>query len=105
MHAALWLLAVATPGTAIPGPGDEPPAEVEAFVPEGFSVLDYAAGDLDGDRRADAVLILKDDAEEDARLPAQGRPGEAVPGAGPLNRHSLGSVSVFCAWYLPFLSA
>jgi hypothetical protein len=43
--------------------GDELPGEMQPFVPQGHEALDFAAGDLDGDGREDAVLILKGPAE------------------------------------------
>jgi hypothetical protein len=38
--------------------GDELPEELAPFVPQGHEALDFAVGDLDGDGRTDAVLIL-----------------------------------------------
>ncbi len=35
------------------------PAEAKPFVVKGFEMLDYITGDLNGDKRADAILILK----------------------------------------------
>jgi hypothetical protein len=63
---AAWWLITATFSTVALDVGDEPPAEVEPFVPEGFAVLDFAIGDLDGDGREDVVLILKNEDEDDA---------------------------------------
>jgi hypothetical protein len=41
------------------GEGDDLPDELGPFVPKDHEALDFAAGDLDADGRADAVLILK----------------------------------------------
>lgn len=41
-----------------PEVGDELPGELAPFVPPGRQALDFETGDLDGDGRADAVLIL-----------------------------------------------
>lgn len=35
------------------------PAEVVAFIPKGYEALDYKTGDLNGDKKQDAILILK----------------------------------------------
>ena len=55
-------------GLALAGSGavadeDDLPAELEPFVLPGHEVLDSAEGDLDGDGRRDAVLILAGPAE------------------------------------------
>jgi len=35
------------------------PAEAKPFVVKGYEMMDYITGDLNGDKRADAILILK----------------------------------------------
>ena len=35
------------------------PAEAKPFVIKGFEMMDYATGDLNGDKRPDAILVLK----------------------------------------------
>ena len=35
------------------------PTEVKSFILKGFEALDYVAGDLNGDKKPDAILILK----------------------------------------------
>ena len=44
----------------------EIPAEAKPFVLPGFSVLDYIKGDLNGDKKQDAILILKQKTEDTA---------------------------------------
>lgn len=53
---ALPLLAE-TPPSAVPEPPDRG-ARLEDFVPAGWRLLEKAEGDLDRDKRADAVLVL-----------------------------------------------
>ena len=78
-----------------PEVGDELPGELAPFVPPGQEALDFETGDLDGDGRTDAVLILAapGEAEErddmDARRPllllirqADGRLKQARRGDG-----------------------
>ena len=48
-----------------PEVGDELPGELAPFVPPGHEALDFETGDLDGDDRADAVLILAAPGEAD----------------------------------------
>ncbi len=38
---------------------DNLPGEADQFVPAGFTHLDYKTGDLNGDKKPDAILILK----------------------------------------------
>ncbi len=40
------------------------PPEAQPFIPEGFDVLDFQAGDLNGDKKSDAILILKQMGED-----------------------------------------
>jgi hypothetical protein len=47
--------------------------EAASFVPEGYEVLDYKTGDLNGDKKADAILILKI-AGEDSSFEENDRP-------------------------------
>jgi hypothetical protein len=54
-----WLAAGAASLALAAGGGDELPDELAPFVPNDHEALDFATGDLDGDGRADAVLILK----------------------------------------------
>lgn len=65
-----WLLSAWLAAT---GPGLDLPNEIEPFVLPGHAVLELATGDLDGDGRADAVLVLKrldeDEAGGDEELP------------------------------------
>ena len=35
------------------------PPEAQPFIIKGYDVLDYKAGDLNGDGKEDAILILK----------------------------------------------
>lgn len=41
------------------------PAEAKPFLISGYEMLDYVAGDLNGDKKADAILILKKQGEEE----------------------------------------
>src|SRR5262245_46363853 len=45
--------------------GKEPPAELQAFVPQGHEIFDFAMGDLDGDGRDDAILVARRPDEKD----------------------------------------
>ena len=49
------------------------PAEAKSFVLKGYEMMDYVTGDLNGDKRADAILILKvkgeDTVNDDANRP------------------------------------
>ena len=40
-------------------------AEAEKFIPSGYQTLDYVTGDLNGDKKPDAILLLKKRGEED----------------------------------------
>ena len=40
------------------------PAEAKSFIVKGFEPLDYIAGDLNGDKKKDAILILKTPGED-----------------------------------------
>lgn len=40
------------------------PAEAGSFVLKGYEMLDYITGDLNGDKRTDAILILKQPGED-----------------------------------------
>jgi hypothetical protein len=53
------VIAALLAAAALSGADADVPAEVRPFVLEGHRVLDYAAGDLDGDGRPDAVLVLE----------------------------------------------
>lgn len=50
-----------------PEVGDELPRELAPFVPPGREALDFETGDLDGDGRTDAVLILAAPGEAEER--------------------------------------
>lgn len=50
------------------------PAEAKAFVPKGYEMMDYIAGDLNGDKKADAILILKIVGEENSTADESTRP-------------------------------
>ena len=68
----LAIVAVLASSTVTAAPrAEKPPSEVQAFVPRGYEVLDFALGDLDGDARADAILVLKksDEASIDEETP------------------------------------
>jgi hypothetical protein len=54
-----WLVTLAASLALAGGQGDALPEELEPFVPESHQALDFAIGDLDGDGRDDAVLILQ----------------------------------------------
>ena len=41
------------------------PAEAVPFIPNGYEMLDYVKGDLNGDKKEDAILILKKAGESD----------------------------------------
>ncbi len=49
------------------------PAEAKSFLLHGYEMLDYVTGDLNGDKKTDAILILKipgeDTATEDVKRP------------------------------------
>jgi len=57
----LWLLTWLAAG----GQGEELPAELAPFVLPQHQALDVAVGDLNGDGRSDAVLVLKPEDEEE----------------------------------------
>jgi len=40
------------------------PPEVDPFIPTGYEALDYVAGDLNGDKKKDGILILKTTGED-----------------------------------------
>lgn len=40
------------------------PPEAQPFIPDGYDVLDYKAGDINGDAKRDAILILKNPGED-----------------------------------------
>ncbi len=40
------------------------PASLKSFVLKGYEMLDFVEGDLDGDKKADAILILKTPGED-----------------------------------------
>lgn len=40
------------------------PPEVDPFIPTGYEALDYVAGDLNGDKKKDGILILKTPGED-----------------------------------------
>lgn len=40
-------------------PGNTMPAEINKFILKGYEVLDYTTGDLNKDKKPDAILILK----------------------------------------------
>ena len=50
------------------------PAEVKPFVLPAHEVLDYVTGDLNGDSRPDAILILKDKTEDSSYETRKARP-------------------------------
>lgn len=52
------LLANAQPATTLP-------KEAEGFVLKGYEMMDYVTGDLDGDKKMDAILILKEKGENE----------------------------------------
>ena len=46
------------------------PAEARSFIPKGYETLDYITGDLNGDKKTDAILILKQPWEDTASMDA-----------------------------------
>ena len=44
------------------------PAEVKSFILNGYEVLDYVTGDINGDKKTDAILILKQSGEDTATM-------------------------------------
>jgi hypothetical protein len=50
------------------------PAEAKPFVPHGYEMLDYVTGDLNGDKRPDAILLLKVPGEDTITGDNQTRP-------------------------------
>lgn len=50
------------------------PAEARSFVIKGYEMLDYITGDLNGDKRSDAILILKSAGEEASATEENTRP-------------------------------
>lgn len=43
---------------------DSLPAEAKPFIPEGYEALEFKTGDLNGDKKPDAILILKQPGED-----------------------------------------
>lgn len=54
-----YLLVLTTCCSGFAQPGNKVPPEIKKFVLKGYEVLDYTAGDLNRDKRPDAILILK----------------------------------------------
>lgn len=50
----------------LPAQPVEIPAEAQTFLLNGHDVLDYIAGDLNGDKKPDAIMILKQPGEDTA---------------------------------------
>jgi hypothetical protein len=50
------------------------PAEAKPFIPEGYEVLDYQTGDLNGDKKTDAILVLKISGEDSITEETPNRP-------------------------------
>jgi len=50
------------------------PAEARPFVPRGYEMLDYMTGDLNGDKRPDAIMILRQPGEDTLYDDGQVRP-------------------------------
>lgn len=50
------------------------PAEARGFILPGYAVRDYVSGDLNGDKRKDAILILKTPGEDTAQDQELNRP-------------------------------
>ncbi len=46
------------------------PAEAKYFIPNGYEALDYITGDINGDKKTDAILILKQPGEDTATMDA-----------------------------------
>ena len=44
------------------------PTEAKSFVLKGYQVLDYVTGDINGDKKTDAILVLKQSGEDTATL-------------------------------------
>jgi hypothetical protein len=40
------------------------PQEAKSFLPDGYEVLDYIAGDVNNDKKPDAILLLKQNGED-----------------------------------------
>lgn len=54
---------------------DKPlPGEAQSFIPKGYESLDYITGDLNGDKKADAILILKQPGEDSLDMDETHRP-------------------------------
>lgn len=54
---------------------DKPvPAEAGSFIPAGYESLDYITGDLNGDKKPDAILILKQHGEDSLGMEETQRP-------------------------------
>ncbi len=49
-------------------------AEARSFIPTGYESLDYIPGDLNGDKRPDAILILKQPGEDSLDMDETQRP-------------------------------
>ena len=50
------------------------PAEARSFVLPGYELLDYIVGDMNGDKRPDALLLLKIPGEDSVRFDEVLRP-------------------------------
>lgn len=60
----LLLLSLLISGIAAKSQTPEIPSEAKPFVLNGFEVLDYQTGDINGDKKPDAILILKTPGED-----------------------------------------
>lgn len=63
MKFLVWLTIVLSISAANAQPTPTPP-EARPFIPEGYEVLDYQVGDLNGDKKTDAILVLKTQGED-----------------------------------------
>ena len=71
-HLATLLLTISV--FSVNGQTKSLPAEARSFVPKGFEMLDYIPGDLNGDKKNDAILILKIVGEENSTADEATRP-------------------------------
>ncbi len=74
MYKQLALLILAISIFSTNGQNKSLSAEAKAFVPKGYEMMDYVTGDLNGDKKADAILILKIVGEENSTADESTRP-------------------------------